>query len=60
MRNKLNNWLYIYRISGDDIVYERSMPRYCVREADYRVKELRKRGEEAFYTIGEIFKGAFY
>ena len=56
----LNKNLYIYRIAGEDIVYERSMPRDCIYEANRRLKELRGRGIEAFYTIGTIFEGAYY
>lgn len=36
------------------------MPRSCSRQADERVKELRKMGIEAFYTIGTIMPDAFY
>jgi hypothetical protein len=59
---KLNDHIYIYRISGEDIVFDRSMPRYgfSVSEVDRRIKELRERGVEAFYTIGDTFEGAFY
>ena len=56
----LSNYIYIYRISGEDIVYDCSMPRDCIYEADRRVKELRKRGVEAFYTIGDIIRPAYY
>lgn len=55
-----NNWLYIYYISGDCVIYERSMPRTCTRQADDRIKELRKRGTECFYIIGRTLPGAFY
>lgn len=57
----LNDWLYIYYVSlgGKQIFYDRSMPRKNIYEADRRVRELRKRGKEAFYTIGGTFKGAF-
>lgn len=59
---RLNDWLYIYMLSldGECVLYERSMPRNCTRQADDRVKELRDYGREAFYTIGATFKGAFY
>jgi len=59
---KLSGHLYIYYISRDskNVIYERSMPRQCVREADDRVRALRSRGLEAFYTIGDTFPGTFY
>jgi hypothetical protein len=56
----LSNYIYIYRISGDHIVYDRLMPRAYVAEVDKRLKELRSRGLEAFYTIGETIKEAYY
>ena len=56
----LSNYIYIYRISGEHIVYERSMPRPCVAEANRRVEELRGRGIEAFYTIGDTVRSAYY
>ena len=56
----LNNHIYIYRISGEDFVYDRSMPRDCVLEADRRIKELRARGIGAFYTIGDTVRTAYY
>jgi len=56
----LSNYIYIYRISGEDVVYDRSMPRNCIFEADRRLKELRARGIEAFYTIGDTIKTAYY
>jgi len=67
----LNDWIYIYRIPGEDstvrppefkkniISYDRSMPRNCLRQVKERVKELESRGDEAFYTIGRIMQGAF-
>jgi len=57
---KLNQHLYIYVIHGESIIYDRSMLRDCVIQADERIKELRKRGIEAFYTIGTIMPSAFY
>ncbi len=59
-KRKLNDWLYIYKISecGCHVLYERSMPRSCVTQADIRVANMRGRGQEAFYTIGATFKGA--
>ena len=58
----LNNWLYIYYVSKDNeaIIYDRSMPRNCIIQADRRIKEMRDRGQEAFYTIGATFEGALY
>ena len=60
---KLNQWLYIYYIGEDNpdaIIYERTMPRTCIRQAEERLKVLRGRGQECFYTIGDVFTGAFY
>jgi len=62
-RYATGDWVYIYTISTNDdksVLYERSMPRDCMRQVDDRIKVLRDRGQEAFYTIGATFPGAFY
>lgn len=59
----LNDHIYIYVISSDKtcVIYERSMPRN-VHPAflNTRLKILRDRGQEPFYTVGAPFPGAFY
>ena len=60
---QLNNHIYIYVISQDKtyVIYERSMPRdVCPLFLDARLKILRGRGQEPFYTVGAPFPGAFY
>ena len=60
---KLSDWIYIYYINQDgkdnSIIFDRSMPRDRIANVDERIKELRKRGLEAFYVIGDILPRAF-
>lgn len=57
---RLNNWLYIYEVTGKNIIYDRSMPRDCIRQAEERLAVMRARGQECFYTIGRPMVGALY
>lgn len=59
----LSSHIYIYYVHKDGkdnaIIYDRSMPRNAITEVDYRIDELRKRGLEPFYVIGDILPRAF-
>ena len=56
MTRKLNNWIYIYFIKDEYLIYDRTVSRYGLgpSRAKQRVEELNERGYEAFYTIGTL------
>jgi len=58
---KPNDWIYIYYIRDNNLLYDRSVSRTGLGppRAKQRVKELEDLGYEAFYTIGVTVKGAF-
>jgi hypothetical protein len=59
MPSKLNDWIYIYRITKDGfLICDRTVSRYGLgpNRAKEVVKEIEKRGEEGFYTIGTLTK----
>lgn len=60
---KLSDWIYIYYIHKDGkdnaILYDRSMPRDLISSVDARIAELRAKGKEAFYVIGDILPRGF-
>ena len=54
--NVLNQWIYIYYIMNEQLIYDRTVARYGEgpERAEQRVVQLRGLGHEAFYTIGTI------
>ena len=57
-----NDWIYIYYISecGKHTLYDRSVPRTGLgpARAVQRVEELKSRGKEGFYVVGNTLPGA--
>lgn len=56
----INQWVYIYYIKDDLILYDRTVSRTRLGpdRAKRRVEELESKGYEAFYTIGTIIPEA--
>ena len=59
---KPGEWIYIYFIKGDCLIYDRTVSRIGLGpdRAKQVVKEHEERGNEAFYTIGVTVPGAYY
>ena len=57
-RRKPNDWIYIYFIRGDLLVYDRTVSRMMLNRAEEVVEKWRDRGYESFYTIGFTIPGA--
>lgn len=53
---KLNDWIYIYFIKDDLLIYDRTVSRTGLGpdRAKYVVRQWEDRGYESFYTIGTI------
>jgi hypothetical protein len=56
--SKLNDWIYIYYIKDNCLIYDRTVSRSGLgpHEAKERVAINEKRGYESFYTIGTLTK----
>lgn len=58
--SKINQWIYIYYVKDDLVIYDRTVSRTGLgpKRAKDKVKELEGIYGEAFYTIGTTAKGA--
>jgi len=58
----MNPWIYIYFISNEKVIYDRTVSRTGLgpARAEQVVKRFRESGTEAFYTIGRLVKGEVY
>jgi len=57
-KSKLNDWIYIYYIKNNLLLYDRTVSRTGLGpvRAKQKVQEWKERGYEAFYTIGTLPK----
>lgn len=53
---KLNDWIYIYFIENEFLIYDRTVSRrgLGLARAKERVKHFEEKGLESFYTIGTL------
>ena len=56
MTEELNDWIYIYYIKGDLLIYDRTVSRGGLGpdRAKEVVERWKTRGYESFYTIGTL------